>query len=1007
MAQTTTIREATFESDIEAALLARGGYLKGDPSRYDRKLGLDTEALVDFIAQSQPHAWQRLCKIHQGEVKQRVIERFVKVVNEQGLLHTLRQGFKERGVGLKVVFWHPETSLNPESLLHYEQNRLVCVRQLHYSLKNENSIDIVLFLNGIPVVSMELKCELTGQTVKDAVEQYRFDRAGKDALFGLNRRVLVHFAVDMNEVQMTTHLEGEKTRFLPFNQGSEGPGNVGGKGNPPSKGYGSAYLWEEVLRKDRLLEILQKYLHVVYPESAKGELDRTQPKAVIFPRYHQLDVVTALLKDVKANGSGKNYLIQHSAGSGKSNSIAWLAHRLTGLHNAENEKIFHSVIIVTDRRVLDSQLQRTVSQFDHVLGLVKKIEGTSAQLQEAIESGAGIIITTLQKFPVIYHNLHLMNRRFAIIVDEAHSSQTGVAAEKMKQGLADLHEVLEEEMVAYQATQCDDEASAGLDLNEELLNEMASQGKHQNLSFFAFTATPKDKTLQIFGRKCADGQFVPFHIYAMRQAIEEGFIHDVLQHYITYEMFYQIMKRIPDDPELATREGVKALRNFASLHPHNISQKARIILETFRAITRKQIGGRAKAMVVTQSRLHAVRYVKELRRQIQDAGYSSLNVLVAFSGTVTDDRTQETYQETMMNRTRDGEPISEAALPRYFASDDFAILVVAEKYQTGFDEPLLHTMFVDKVLSGVKAVQTLSRLNRTCPGKVDTLVLDFANRAEDIQKSFAPYYEETVLSEETNPNVVYDLQAKLQSYQVIDPAEVRYFGKVYYTGQVEDDETTLGQISQLLQPACRRFAALDPIKKADFKSLLARFNRVYRFVALVCRLFDREIQLFALFARYLAKILPKEVNEAVDVSKQVLLEYYRLEKRSEGAIELIASKDGTHPITGETSAKEKEFDPLSELVSLINDRFGTSFTGADKVLLQLREDIIENDVYRDLAQKNDESTFMMLLEPDFKKVTWRRYRDYQAFFEELLKNPEVYQQVLKTIAHSAYASICQ
>ena len=551
--------EKRFEQDIEEYLSTKGGYKKGDPKAFDRKLALDVNTFVSFIRTSQPKAWERFQKIYGADSERQIVDRFCREVKMVGLLKVFRQGFMDRGIKFRAVFWKPETTINPTTMAQYHANILHCTRQLHYSLQNENSIDIVLFVNGIPVVSMELKCQFTGQNTENAIHQYRFDRATKDTLFEFNNRVLVHFAVDLSNVYMTTKLEGASTYFLPFNQGSNGAGNVGGKGNPVNQnGYDTAYLWEQVLCKDRLLEILHKYLHLQVERDEKGNV---RSERMIFPRYHQLDVVTKLLADVKKNGSGRNYLIQHSAGSGKSNSIAWLAHRLSGLHDDKNQKIFQSVIIVTDRRVLDSQLQNTVYQFDHVEGVVQKIDKNAQQLKEAIEAGTGIIITTLQKFPVIYKEVNSANKRFAIIVDEAHSSQTGDAAKKLKCALADTEKTLEE----MAELEYEDE-SKQRDDEERLLDELAAQGIHENLSFFAFTATPKDKTLQMFGIRDENGKYHPFHIYSMRQAIEEHFILDVLQNYMTYKMYYKIAKTIPDNPELDTIAGVKAIRNYTNLY---------------------------------------------------------------------------------------------------------------------------------------------------------------------------------------------------------------------------------------------------------------------------------------------------------------------------------------------------------------------------------------------------------------------------------------------------------
>jgi len=715
---------------------------------------------------------------------------------------------------------------------------------------------------------------------------------------------------------------------------------------------------------------------------------------MIFPRYHQLDVVTKLLADVKENGAGHNYLIQHSAGSGKSNSIAWLAHRLSGLHDSNNEKIFQSVIIVTDRRVLDSQLQNTVYQFDHVEGVVVKVDKNARQLQQAIEDGAGIIITTLQKFPVIYKEVNSGNKRFAVIVDEAHSSQTGDAARKLKRALADTEEILRE----YAELEGREEEKRKDD-EDRLLDELAAQGMHENLSFFAFTATPKGKTLNMFGWKDSKGSWHPFHIYSMRQAIEEGFILDVLKNYMTYKMYYKIVKNIPDDPELDTVAGVRAIQKYETLHPHNISQKTTIMLEHFRNVTMHKIGGKAKAMVVTPSRLHAVRYVQEFKRQIEEKGYSDLDVLVAFSGEIEDEGV--TYTEEKINKTKDGETIREKALPEAFHSDDYGMLIVAEKYQTGFDEPLLHTMFVDKKLSGVKAVQTLSRLNRTARGKQDTFVLDFVNSAEDIKAAFEPYYEETVLLKETDPNVIYDLKNSLDQYRVYQQMEVDRFAEIFYSGK-EQIAGDLGKLRGTIWPALDRYYALEPERQDMFKSTLQRFNRIYSFVTQVCRLFDKEIHKFSVYARFLSMQLPKGHGEHVDVDDKVLLEYYRLEKDFDGAIELESAEGGFVPITGEAGRREQKKDPLTVLIDKINERYGTNFTEMDKVLIQMENDYASQSKWQSYARNNDHKTFMLLFEKDFPNMAAQRYEQNDDFFVRLFSDPELMKQVMETVGSVLY-----
>ncbi len=988
------IKEKRFEQDIEEYLITSGGYVKGNSFTFDRKLALDKGSFVSFIKASQPAQWQRYEKIYGADSENKIVERFNREVKMTSLLNVLRHGFTDRGIKFRAVFWKPETTLNVTSQNQYEANIFQCTRQLHYSVLNENSIDIVLFINGIPVVSMELKCQFTGQDTSNAIQQYKFDRASKDTIFAFKERVLVHFAVDLTNVYMTTRLEGDKTYFLPFNQGSNGAGHVGGKGNPTNQdGYDTAYLWENVLCKDRLLEIIQKYLHLETKRDSKtGEI---LSERMIFPRYHQLDVVTKLLADVKENGAGRNYLIQHSAGSGKSNSIAWLAHRLSGLHDNNDEKIFQSVVIVTDRRVLDSQLQNTVYQFDHVEGVVVKIDKNAKQLKEAIENGAGIIITTLQKFPVIYKEVNATNKRFAIIVDEAHSSQTGDAAKKLKRALADTEEILKEyaEMEAREeATRKDDE--------DRMLDELAAQGHQDNLSFFAFTATPKGKTLNMFGWKDEEGVYHPFHIYSMRQAIEEHFILDVLRNYMTYNMYYKIIKSIPDDPELDTTAGVKAIQKYETLHPHNISQKTAIMLEHFRNVTMHKLNGKAKAMVVTASRLHAVRYVQEFKRQIEEKGYTDLDVLVAFSGEVADDG--ESYTEEKINKTKDGETIKEKALPAAFHTDDFGMLIVAEKYQTGFDEPLLHTMFVDKPLSGVKAVQTLSRLNRTAKGKQDTFVLDFVNSAEDIKKSFEPFYEETVLLQETDPNVVYDLKNTLDEFRVYQQTEIEQFAKIFYSRK-EQAAGDLGKLQSTLNPAKDRYVALEIERQDIFKSTLARFNRIYAFVTQVCRLFDKDIHRFSVYAKLLYAYLPKGMGPArVDVDDKVLLEYYRLEKDFEGSIELEPSEGGYVPISGEAGHKEPKKDPLTVIIDKINDRYGTQFTEMDKVLVQMENDYATQDKWQSYAQNNDRKTFMLLFQKDFPTVAAQRYEQNEAFFVKMFSDPEMMQMVMDTVGGVLY-----
>lgn len=995
------LKEKAFEEAIEQYLITKGGYTKGNPKNFNRELALDIDTLIEFIKRTQPKKWERYETIYGSLSEESFIKRFCKEVKTNGLLAVLRHGFKDRGIKFEVAYFKPANTDNEERVKLYEENILHCTRQLHYSVFNENSIDIVLFLNGIPVVSMELKCQFTGQTIHNAINQYKFDRASKDTIFEFRNRVLVHFAVDLFEVHMTTRLNGENTYFLPFNQGSNGSGNVGGAGNPLNpNGYQTAYLWEKVLCKDRLMEILHKYMHLKKEEKkdADGKVISTE-ETLIFPRYHQLDVVTKLLEDVKANGAGNNYLIQHSAGSGKSNSIAWLAHRLSGLHDYNNNPIYKSIIVVTDRRVLDSQLQDTIYQFDHVLGVVECIDKKkhAVDLRDAINAGKRIIITTLQKFPVIYKEVQT-DGNFAIIVDEAHSSQTGEASKKLKKALANTEDILEE----YRAME--DEAEENVkDDEDKMLDELASHGRIDNLSFFAFTATPKEKTLQMFGDKQSDGTYRAFHIYSMRQAIEEHFILDVLKNYTTYKMYYKIAKKVADDPDVDASKGAKEIARYESLHPHNLAQKTAIMIEHFRNITKNKIDGRAKAMVVTSSRLHAVRYLFEFRRYIKEKGYTDLDVLVAFSGTVNDPDIPDTdFTEEGLNKDKQGNTIKEDQLKEEFHNDDFNMLIVAEKYQTGFDEPLLHTMFVDKKLSGVKAVQTLSRLNRTMKGKEDTFVLDFVNSAEEMQKSFQPYYEATVLEEETDPNVIYDLKNGLDSFQIYQPMEVEHFAEVFYG---KDNKDAQALLTGCIKPAIDRYNAKEDKEREEFKSSLATFVRIYSFIIQVCRMYDKDMQKFFVYARFLSKCLPKGENKKVDLSDKLILEYYKLDKTFSGDILLEKSEGYVANIKGGIGGKEKKEDPLSVIIDKMNDRFGTAFSEQDKVLEQMKSDFAKDEKIVNAVKADDKSLFKYLYEQKFKDVAVNRYEENDKFFMSLFSDEEKMNFIMNMMAEVVYREL--
>lgn len=992
--QDTLLKEKNFEEAIENYLITEGGYEKGIPEHLNRASALDEDTFINFIKTTQPTEWEKHTRNYPNNPEQALLRRFQEEVSATNLLQVLRHGFKDRGVKFYPCYFKPETTMNPEHNKRYSQNILHCTRQMKFSLLDERSIDIVLLLNGIPVVSMELKNQFTGQDVSNAISQYKFDRATKDKMFEFKQRVLVHFAVDLYDVYMTTRLQGASTYFLPFNQGSNGAGNVGGKGNPQIEDdYLTSYLWKRVLKKDSLMEILQKYMHLKVEDIKDKDGKITGKKeTMIFPRYHQLDVVTKLLEDVKENGSGKNYLIQHSAGSGKSNSIAWLAHRLQSLHDKNDEVIFNSVIVVTDRKILDSQLQDTIYQFDHIDGVVRPITKGSESLKTALNDGAKIIITTLQKFPYIYQDVQATGKRYAVIVDEAHSSQSGMAAKKLKVALGDTEEALEQ----YAREEAEEESKME-DYEDNLVKELSTHGMHKNISFFAFTATPKNKTLQLFGEKQENGTYRPFHIYSMRQAIEEGFILDVLQNYTTYRQYYKITKKIEGDPEYDKTKGARAVSRFESLHPHNIAQKTAIIIEHFREVTKNKIDGKAKAMVVTASRLHAVRYLFEFRRYIQEHNYTDLDVLVAFSGSL-EDNGQE-WTEEKINKTKDGEVIKENQLKKYF-HDEFDMLIVAEKYQTGFDEPLLHTMFVDKKLNGVKAVQTLSRLNRTMRGKEDTFVLDFANTQEEIQRSFQPYYEATVLEDETDPNLIYTLKRQLDDFHVYQEREVEEFAKKFYQKTIP----TLSILSPILKPAVERYEALEDKQKDEFKSLIHGFNRSYSFITQICRMFDKDMQKLSVFTKYLTKLLPKNNSEKINLEDALLLEYYKLQKTAEGNITLEKTEGVVPGIKGGagSGSKEKEKGSLSEILDKFNKKFGTTFTEQDKVLAQLKADMMKNEQMANSAKLGDKTAFKTLYDKQFNDIAINRYEENDSFFKGLFENADKLKFIKELLLADVY-----
>ncbi len=975
--------EKRFESDIHTAMLA-GGYTRNNDT-YDAQNALYLDTLVRFVQATQPKSWQRFEM--QSGTPEKFARAFQTAVDMDGLLSVMRNGFKHRGIPFRVCYFKPESGLNQTATDNYNANEITVNRQWYYSANNKNSVDMVIAVNGIPVFAFELKNQYTGQDIENAKRQWMYDRDPRENCFRFNNRVLAFFCVDQLEACMTTKLAGKNTIFLPFNQGSNGAGNDGGKGNPPNpNGYPTAYLWENVFSRDSMMDILQKFMSY-----------RSDKKMLLFPRYHQLDVVRSLIRHVRQFGAGHNYLIQHSAGSGKSNSIAWTAYRLAALFNDEDKPVFSSVIIVTDRRVLDAQLQETISGFDHKLGAIETIDEkkTSKNLREAINDGVRIIVTTLQKFPVIYQEVDKVEgRNFAVIVDEAHSSQTGSSAIKLKTALADTEAALRE------YAEIEGKAEDEIDRSDKIVQEMITQGKHPNLSFFAFTATPKAQTLEMFGEPCPDGSFHPFHIYSMRQAIEEGFILDVLRNYMTYSTCFKIAKNTPDNPELPESRATKLIKKYQKLHPYNISQKSAIIVETFRDTTRHKIGGKGKMMVVTDSRLAAVRYFKEIKRYIKEHNYNDIDVLTAFSGSVQDGT--EEYTESSLNVRKDGSHIAETQTKAEF-HDNFNVLVVAEKYQTGFDEPLLHTMIVDKKLKGVKAVQTLSRLNRTCSGKIDTFVLDFANKQEDIYDAFQPFYQETFLEQEVNVNLIYQTERDLLNYAIYTSSDIEAFIKVWNTKGVQDS-VTMGRMTSVLKPVTDRYNLKNPEERYQFRRLVRSFIKWYGYITQVVRMFDTDMHKEYLFLCYLLRLLPKEPDTPCDLEGKLKLEYYKLQKTFEGAIEL-QDLDGMYiPAKQKGGVGKQKKTPLDEILDKINEKYKGQFTYADRVIIgALHDKLIKNSKLLNSAGTTDPVIFTESIFPQiFGDTAMESYTESQESYESLFQDKNKYNAIMSALAGVIY-----
>ena len=948
------ISEKNFEAQIEHVLRNRHGYHKRLPEDYDRHLCLIPTDVIDFIRGTQPEAWGALRAVYQDEAEKRFLRRLASELDKRGTLDVLRNGIKDAGLTIKLAYFAPATAMNPDYQRLYQGNIFAVLRQLYFKPGANLSLDLALFLNGLPVFTAELKNNFSGQTAQHAMRQYQTKRDPKEPLFKFGR-CLGHFAVDPDLVYVTTHLRGEATFFLPFNKGK-----YGGAGNPPAHdNFAAHYLWEDVWTKDSLLNLLGQFIYIS---------DKGSKKEMIFPRYHQLDAVRRLIADAREKGAGQRYLIQHSAGSGKSYSIAWLAHQLANLHSARDERVFDTVVVITDRRVLDRQLQAAIRQFEQTRGLVENIDRTSRQLQQALEDGKQIIVTTLQKFPHVVDVIgKLPGSNFAVIVDEAHSSQSGESVKSLKATLSGAEDEEDEEDDPDPPT-----------WEDEIVESMRARKQADNVSMFAFTATPKNKTLELFGERRPAGAFEAFSLYSMRQAIEERFILDVLENYTTYKSYWRLLKKIDEDPEYPSGKAKRLLTKYVDAHPESISKKVEIIVEHFREHVMPQIRNKAKAMIVTRSRLHAVRFHIALKKYLKRHGYN-YGALVAFSGELNDGGVK--FSETKMN----GFP--EAQTAGTFNQDENRFLVVAEKFQTGFDQPLLAAMYVDKPLKGVHAVQTLSRLNRIHPDKASTIVLDFANQAQHIQESFKPYYEATILSEGTDHNLLYDRERSLSDYHFYSPDEIDQFAAALYSKRTKQP-----MLRALLEPVLERVQAVAEDERAEFRSALTDYIRLYAFLSQIIPFEDVGLEKLYEFARHLRRLLPADREQLpTEIFDNIDIDSYRLRQTSAGSLTPDPRLEMLEPMleSEKYSATKDSVEPLSEIIQFLNEIFGDEWEQAYKTVAEVKQEVSRDPGVSNAIRINPPDKARPTVDDAVIDAITKRYKSHFKFFKRVNDDPFV------------------
>jgi type I restriction enzyme R subunit len=960
--------EKRFEEHIEDHLKTIG-YSTSHFSEYDRNLCLIRDHVIDFIKRTQPEEWGRLQEIYDVDTENKILSRISSEISKRGIIDVLRHQVVDRGVYLNLCYFEPKSDLNPDHLKLYQSNQFTVVRQLHYSNQNENSIDMVLFLNGLPIVTMELKNQLTGQNVKHSENQYRNDRDPKEPLLNF-KRCMVHFCVDNDRVSMTTRLSGPKTFFLPYNRDLENP--------PVETGYRSKYLWEEVLTPSSLLDVIENFIHLskeneLYFDAKSQSIKKKTKDVLIFPRYHQLDLIRNFRRQLKKDGVGKNYLVQHTTGSGKSYSIGWLSHTLTSFYESEGDtkRMFDTIIVVTDRQVLDEQLGKLIRSLQKDEGIVHTTrDGGSKELRDVLEKGKDIVITTIQKFPFISETISsLADRKFGVIIDEVHSSQSGELSKELKKSLSKSDD--------------DDE----FDYEEMLRQEIQSRGKQDHISFFGFTGTPKEKTLELFGTKTPEGQFVPFHIYSMYQSIHEGFTLDVLQNYTTYKRYFKVKQTKDGDIEVPTGKGKRELIRYVDSHEMTIRNKVQIMLDHWIDKGSKEIQGRSRGMVVTQSRKHCVWYFKEINKQLEERGMNYKS-LVGFSGEVSIDG--EKFTESGCNQTIG----HEGNVPFGLKDPQYRLLVVANKFQTGFDEPLIQSMYVDKKLGGVQCVQTLSRLNRTTSGKTQTFTLDFVNEPDEIRESFQRFYQSTILDGETDPNRLYDTQREIYDFHLYTHEDVNRFCEVFY-----DPNRDEGNLHPILDQIVDCFKSIEEEEsREEFRSQIQSYIRLYGYLSQIVTFSDIELEKSFVFLKYLNKKLPKRETDRFDISDTIDLDSLRIQKiheemegleRTDTVLEL--------PTFGGGDVVEPVLDLLSEIINQVNNTYGVNLTDDDKIDIErLRNRLVTDpEIIKYMSGQNTEDNKKNFFKEQFDGMMVDYINERFDFYKKMDENPSVKNHIFK------------